>query len=98
MPGRKMEAESYRYGFTGHEKENEYAEGIYSTETRLLDTRIGRWFGVDELFAKYPGWSSYNYCKNNPLKYIDPDGRDVFIDGPEQDLAFEEVQSLCFQN
>jgi hypothetical protein len=30
---------------------------------------------VDPLAGKYPSLSSYNYCANNPLIYIDPDGR-----------------------
>jgi hypothetical protein len=29
---------------------------------------------VDPLAYKYPGWSPYNYCLNNPIKLVDPDG------------------------
>jgi hypothetical protein len=39
---------------------------------------------VDPLAEKYPNVSSYVYCVNNPVKYIDPDGRWVasrFIQG-----------------
>ena len=31
---------------------------------------------VDPLAAKYPGWSPYNYCADNPMKFVDPNGRD----------------------
>ena len=33
------------------------------------------WYGVDPLQEKYPGISTYAYCANNPIIYIDPDGR-----------------------
>jgi RHS repeat-associated protein len=74
MPGRSAMSEEYRYGFTGHEKENEIAEGIFSTEYRLYDSRLVIWRSIDPLFGMYPGWSSYNYCANNPVRFIDPTG------------------------
>lgn len=38
---------------------------------------IGRWGSVDPFVTKYPGWSPYNYVLNNPIKWLDPDGRGV---------------------
>ena len=41
-PGRSWNAGDYRFGYKGHEKENDLEEGVYTTEYRLLDTRLGR--------------------------------------------------------
>ena len=68
--------------FTGHEKESDLAEGIYTTEYRLYDARVGRWLSVDPLFEKYVGMSPYNYCMLNPVMMVDPDGR-VFTEETE---------------
>ena len=51
-PGRNWNSGDYRFGYTGHEKESDLAEGVYTTEFRLLDTRLGRWMSVDPLAEK----------------------------------------------
>jgi hypothetical protein len=53
---------------------------LLSTQTvfagRYYDSATGRWLSVDPKADKYPGWSPYNYCYNNPLRYIDPNGQE----------------------
>jgi hypothetical protein len=45
----------------------------------MYDSRLGRWFAVDPLARKYPMLSPYAFVANNPLIYIDPDGKDIII-------------------
>lgn len=72
-------AEKGRYGFNGKEGDGEVkGEGnSYDFGARMYDSRLGRWFKIDNLAAKYPSHSSYCFTLNNPILYIDPDGNDV---------------------
>ena len=44
---------------------------------RLYDPVIGRWMQQDPMATKYPHLSPYNFCGDNPVNYVDPDGRKI---------------------
>jgi RHS repeat-associated protein len=58
-------------------KERDEETGLYYYGSRYLDPETAVWYGVDPLAMKYPDMSGYVYCMGNPIKYIDPDGRQV---------------------
>lgn len=71
------ETETYRYGFQGQEKDDELkgAGNSVNYTYRMHDPRLGRFFAVDPLAHKFAGWSPYNAFSDNPIRFVDPDGR-----------------------
>ncbi|MDR1876281.1 MAG: RHS repeat-associated core domain-containing protein, partial [Flavobacteriaceae bacterium] len=57
-------------------KEFDEETGLGYFGARYYDSKISQWYSVDPLAEKYPDWSPYNYCFNNPVIYTDPDGMD----------------------
>lgn len=51
---------------------------LYYYGARYYDSKWGIWLGVDLMSDKYPGWSPFTYCLNNPVKIVDPDGNEGY--------------------
>lgn len=62
----------YKYKFNGKELDEE--TGLYYYGARYYDPRTSIWLSVDPLAEKYPSWSSYSFCFDNPMKFIDYNG------------------------
>jgi RHS repeat-associated protein len=72
------------YKFTGKERDTE--SGLDNFGARYNDSSVGRWMSPDainvtdeRLVNPANTLNKYIYGGNNPLKYIDPDGRDITV-------------------
>ena len=66
-----------RYKFNGKEEQTVGDLGMLDYGARMYQAGIGRWFVPDPLAEKYYSVSPYAYCNNNPIRYMDPDGRQI---------------------
>ena len=67
-----------RFTFTGKERDSETGYGYFGARYYDSDFLTG-WLSVDPMADKYPSLSPYAYCAWNPVKLVDPDGRDIWI-------------------
>jgi len=67
---------SWNSPYLFNSKELDEETGFYYYGARYLNPTSAVWMSVDPLWEKNIDASPYSYCHGNPVKLIDPDGRD----------------------
>ena len=66
----------YRIALTGKELDAETGYSYFGARYYAPAT-LAAWLSVDPMSDKYPSISPYAYCAWNPMRLVDPDGRDT---------------------
>ena len=66
-------SEELPYKFNGKQFDEE--TGLYYYGARYMNPMASIWYGVDPLAEKYPNVNGYCYTMDNPIKYLDPNGK-----------------------
>ena len=79
------------FKYNGKEFDTMNGLNQYDYGARMYDPAIMRWHVIDPLAEIYLSWSPYNYVLNNPMRWIDIEGRGVFPTAAELRSAGEAV-------
>ncbi len=71
--------EEHSFKYNGKEFESELNLNTYDYHARLYDPAIGRMMQVDPHAENWSPVSPYVYTINNPVNFVDPDGKDARI-------------------
>src|SRR5699024_2835572 len=84
-------------GYTGHV--NDPATGLVYMQQRYYDPEVGRFLSPDPVVPA-PGnvfnFGRYTYANNNPIRHIDPDGREVRFNFEERGTFSDAVKMAIY--
>ncbi len=66
------------YTFSAKERDTE--TGLSYFGARYYSSDLSIWLSVDPMSEKYPSFSPYVYCANNPVKLVDPNGEEIVLE------------------
>ena len=68
---------SFSHTFSAKERDPE--TGLSCFGSRYYSSDLSIWLSVDPMSDKYPSFSPYVYCADNPVKVIDPNGEEWYV-------------------
>ena len=82
------------YKYNGKELDLMHGLNTYDYGARQHDPILARWDRIDPLCEKYYSTSPYAYCVNNPVKFVDPDGRKIQLCGKGAADLLQYINSI----
>jgi RHS repeat-associated protein len=97
--GLRMSEISYTGGtdnihlYNGKELQEDFDLDWYDYGARFYDPALASWHSVDPRAEKYYHYSPYTYTLNNPMRFIDPDGMQVYTyEGSDAEAMFYVIR------
>ena len=97
LMGKGLNGDFQSYKYNGKELERQIGLDIYDYGARRYDAATCRFTTMDPLAEKYYSTSPYAYCVNNPMRFVDTDGKKVKLTS-DVDLALNAIKSTLPQN
>ncbi|WP_306303729.1 RHS repeat-associated core domain-containing protein [Prevotella dentasini] len=67
------------YKSDGKEFDPMHGLNTYDYGARQYNPILPRWDRIDPLAEKYYNVSPYTYCANNPVRFVDLDGKELYM-------------------
>ena len=68
-----------RYRYNGKEEQTLFSTPYSDYGARQYSSASAHWLTLDPLANKYYSISPYAFCANNPVNYVDPDGKKLYF-------------------
>ena len=81
------------FKYNGKELDKMHGLNTYDYGARQYNPILARWDRIDPLCEKYYNVSTYAYCHNNPIRRIDPDGKDDYYTSSGQFLFRDQKET-----
>ena len=92
--GEGLQTSNQPYRYNGKELDRQLNLDLYDYGARHYDATLGRWLTVDPMAEKYYSILPYVYVANNPVRFIDPDGREVRVAKEYQEQFRNDLQNV----